>query len=369
MGEMNSPIKGNVGEWSEIYALIKLLGDGRLYAGDENMEKIENLFYPIIMILRQEVDNALNYVCKDKNILIETPSGDLQLLVPASRFVEEAENLLRALKDRKKGKGSFEIPATEKFMRFIKCHTLKAKSSDKADLHIKLHDQRTGINKDMGFSIKSQLGNRSTLLNASGATNFIYKVIGHKFTDTEIKDINAINTNDKVNERYGVIKSKGGVLNFDSISNDTFDANLTMLDGDMTKIVAAMLLLSADTGVKKFTDLAQRLAIDNPIRYKTDRAFDFYKYKLKNLLTTVALGMVPAKPWNGYYDANGGYIVVKEDGDIICYHFYDRNRFETYLFNNAELERPSTTRHGYGTLEKDEDGKLYFKFNLQIRLK
>lgn len=369
MEEKIYPIKGNVGEWSEIYTLIRLLGDGRLYAGDENMEKIENLFYPIIMILRQEVDNALNYVCKDKNILIETPSGKLQLSVPASRFVEEAENLLFALKEHKKGKGSFEIPATEKFMNFIKCHTLKAKSADKADIRIKLHDQRTGINKEMGFSIKSQLGSRSTLLNASGATNFVYKVVGHKFTDNEINGINAINTKEKVNDRYEAIKMKGGVLSFESISNDTFESNLTMLDGDMTKIVAAMLLVSADTGVKKFPDLAQRLAIENPLKYKADRALAFYQYKLKNLLTTVALGMVPAKPWNGFYDANGGYIVVKEDGDIVCYHFYDRNRFESYLFNNAELDRPSTTRHGYGMLEKTENGNLYFKFNLQIRLK
>lgn len=369
MEEKNTPLKGNVGEWSEIYTLIKLLGDGRLYAGDENMEKIESLFYPIIMILRQEVDNALNYVCNDKNILIETSSGNLLLSVPASRFVEEAESLLRALKNRKKGKGSFEIPATEKFMHFIKCHVLKAKSADKADIRIKLHDQRTGINKEMGFSIKSQLGSRSTLLNASGATNFIYKVVGHKFTDTEIKDINAINSKEKVNDRYGAIKLKGGVLSFERISNDTFDSNLTMLDGDMTKLIAAILLTSAETGIKRFSELTQRLALDNPLKYKTDRALDFYKYKLKNLLTTVALGMVPAKPWNGYYDANGGYIVVKEDGDIVCYHFYDRNRFESYLFNNAELDRPSTTRHGYGILEKTEDGNLYFKFNLQVRIK
>lgn len=45
-------IKGNIGEWSEFYTLIKLLGDGVLYAGDENMEQIKDLFYPIIMILR-----------------------------------------------------------------------------------------------------------------------------------------------------------------------------------------------------------------------------------------------------------------------------------------------------------------------------
>ena len=78
---------------------------------------------------------------------------------------------------------------------------------------------------------------------------------------------------------------------------------------------------------------------------------------------------MPGKPWNGRYDANGGYIVVKESGDILCYHFYDRNRFEDFLYNNAYLERSSTRRHEYAQIVKEEDGTLSFKLNLQIRLK
>ena len=38
----------NKGEWSEIYALFKLLGEKRVYAGDGNLNKIEDLFYPIL---------------------------------------------------------------------------------------------------------------------------------------------------------------------------------------------------------------------------------------------------------------------------------------------------------------------------------
>lgn len=362
-------IKGNIGEWSEFYTLIKLLGDGVLYAGDEHMEQIKDLFYPIIMVLRQEVDNKMNYVRTTKDIIIETPEGDIKLTVGVSKFVEETEKLLSALKSQKKGKGSFEIPEAEEFMHYIKCHTLKAKSSDKADIRIKLHDQRTGIDTEMGFSIKSQLGHHSTLLNASGATNFDYKVVGYNFSDNEIEAINSIDTKEKINDRYSAVLSKGATLEFQNVSNETFESNLTMLDGDMTKIVASMLIASANTGEKKISVLAHQLSIVNPLYYREDRAEDFYKYKLKNLLTTIALGMVPAKPWNGHYDANGGYIVVKEDGDIVCYHFYDRNRFESYLFNNAFIDRPSASRHGYGSLEKYENDEIHFKFNLQIRLK
>lgn len=48
-------ITGNIGEWSEIYVLLKLLGDGEVHAGDENLNEIKNLVYPIIMILREEL--------------------------------------------------------------------------------------------------------------------------------------------------------------------------------------------------------------------------------------------------------------------------------------------------------------------------
>lgn len=47
-------ISGNKGEWSEIYTLFKLLGEGKVYAGDADMNKIDNLYYPILNIIREE---------------------------------------------------------------------------------------------------------------------------------------------------------------------------------------------------------------------------------------------------------------------------------------------------------------------------
>lgn len=86
-------------------------------------------------------------------------------------------------------------------------------------------------------------------------------------------------------------------------------------------------------------------------------------------MTSAALGMMPATAWSGEFDANGGYLVVKRDGEILCYHFYDRNRFEDYLFSNAYLERSSTSRHEYASIIKENDGTLSFKLNFQVRLK
>lgn len=360
-------IRGNKGEWSEIYTLFKLLGDGVMYAGDQNMNKIKDLFYPIIRILRHEEDGDYNYNLNDKNVVIQKSNGDDLLRIPASVFLENAENLLNEINSND---GAFALPSIEEFMNSIYCHSLKAKSSDKTDIRIVLHDIRTKINSEMGFSIKSQLGHNSTLLNASKATNFIYKIQNVNFTDDEILTINSIDPHKgKVIERYKAIVEKGGNLVYDRVENKIFKSNLRMLDGDMDKLIAEMLITQLNFQVATLPELIALIAEKDILNFGEINPIDMYTYKVKHLLSSAALGMMPATKWNGMFDANGGYIVVREDGEIVCYHFYDRNRFESYLFANAYLERSSTSRHDYAYIKKEEDGTFSFKLNLQIRLK
>ena len=360
-------LTGNKGEWSEIYTLLKLLGEGKVYAGDQNLNKIQGLFYPIIMILRQEKEGNFNYKLQDKDVVIQTPEREELLRIPALVFLSEAEKLLKAINEHN---GSFAIPQIESFLNSIYCYSLKAKSSDKTDIKIILHDRRTKMNSEMGFSIKSQLGGDSTLLNASKATNFNFKIEGAILSDEDIANINSINpSRDKVIKRVDAIRKKGGILVFDKVDNSTFRNNLVMLDGDLPAIIAHLLLEQLNTGVSTLKELVEILTETNPLKYDVSQASPFYGYKIKHLLTSTALGMMPATAWNGQFDANGGYLVVKKDGEILCYHFYDRNRFEDYLFSNAYLERSSTSRHEYASIIKEEDGTLSFKLNFQVRLK
>jgi hypothetical protein len=80
----------------------------------------------------------------------------------------------------------------------------------------------------------------------------------------------------------------------------------------------------------------------------------FTNTKCKRFLTDVALGMMPSKVWGGLYDATGGYLIVKSDGEILCYHIYNRNQFEDYLFHNTKLETASSTRHEFGKVYSDQ---------------
>ncbi len=215
-----------------------------------------------------------------------------------------------------------------------------------------------------------QLGGDSTLLNASKSTNFNFKIEGAQFSDEEINGINSLNPKrNKVIDRVNAIKAKGGKLVFDRVDNPTFYNNLIMLDDGLPSVIASLLLEQLNSGVSTLKELVNRITEINPLGYDTRQPSPFYAYKVKHLLTSAALGMMPATAWDGKLDANGGYLVVKGDGDILCYHFYDRNRFEDYLFSNAYLERSSTSRHNYASIIKEEDGTLSFKINFQVRLK
>ena len=359
-------LTGNKGEGSEVYVMLKLLGAGKVYAGDQYLQRIEDLFYPIIRVLRNEQSQRIDYHLENEFICIKTEDNETHLRMPAKDFLLEAEKLLKAIKAHN---GAFALPEIEAFLNRLHCHTLKAKSNDKTDICIVLHDPRTRLNKDLGFSKKSQLGGNSTLLNASKATNFNYHILNSTLNQSYIESINNLNpSRNKVLERIKAIKAKGGVLEFDKVINDTFRNNLIMLDGDLPAILAHLLLLQVESGKSMLKDLVDLLNEQNPLHYDSIETFPFYAYKIKLLLTSTALGLMPAIAWNGLFDANGGYLVVKNDGEVLCYHFYDRNRFEDYLFPNAYLERASTSRHDYARIEMAENNQLSFRLNLQVRL-
>ena len=85
--------------------------------------KIQDFFYPIIMILREDKDGDIKYSLQDRDVVIQTPTAKELLRVAASTFLVEAEKLLKAINENN---GAFAVPYIETFMNGIYCHSLKA---------------------------------------------------------------------------------------------------------------------------------------------------------------------------------------------------------------------------------------------------
>lgn len=353
-------LTGNKGEWSEVYTLLKVLSDKVLFAGNENLEKIENLIFPVIKILRDESNGTFEFGYDDDIVVIK--NDEEQFRIPVTKFTEQANLLLAELK--KATTATFSIPEIEEFINSFNCQSLKASSSVKSDIRIVIHDHRTGTNPELGFSIKSQLGGASTLLNAGKTTNFVFKVSG--LENTDIEEVNQIDSRSKIKDRIEKIEEKSGTLEFINTENSIFESNLTLIDSSLPKIIAELLKQFFTSRISKTVDLVNEISTRNPLNYQTENNHPYYSYKIKRFLTDVALGMMPSKVWTGEYDATGGYLIVKEDGEILCYHIYNKNEFEDYLLHNTKFDTASSSRHGFGELY-EENGELRFKLNLQIR--
>ncbi|MDV3786764.1 restriction endonuclease [Elizabethkingia anophelis] len=354
-------ITGNKGEWSEIYALLKIIGDKKIFAGDRHLNKIESVIFPIIKVLRDESNGTFEFGYENELVIIKNNKEEYRISIV--QFQEQAVFLLKKLKES--SNTTFSIPEIEDFINSFGSHSLKAKSTVKSDIRIVIHDHRTGMNPLLGFSIKSQLGKASTLLNASKATNFIYRVNAN-LTSTQISEINGIASKSKIKDRLDRIRDLGGSLHFERTESSIFGNNLILIDSSLPKIISEILLFFFTSNYNKTSDLIIETKSLNPLGYNQENSHPYYDYKIKRFLSDIALGMMPSKVWTGQYDATGGYLVIKENGDVLCYHIYNRNEFDNYLLANTRLETPSSTKHGFGVLYTENEN-IYLKLNLQIR--
>lgn len=352
-------LTGNKGEWSEIYAFLRLLAAGKVYAADEQLNRIESMFFPIIKIIREEIRGTkYEYYTGDTIRICLDDTAVLEL--PANVVANEADQIYRKIINHGSKTGAFSVEDTEAFIRRVYINKLKAPSTDKSDISMQTRDVNTGYEQVVGFSIKSELGSSPTLLNAGKTTNFIYRING--LPEVMVDTINAIDTPTKILDRIFAISDNGGTFEFVKPENNTFADNLVMIDSQMAVIVAEMLVAYYTGKAKTCIELLNHVVTVNPL----SRPTRFYEHKLKELLCGVALGLKPATPWDGSDEATGGYIVVKTDGEVLAYHLYNRDSFKGYLLNNTRFESGGTTRHEYAKLYKKDDG-VYIKLNLQIR--
>ena len=364
-GNYTPKLSGNKGEWSEIYVFLRLLEIGKLYAADADLNKMDDVFYNIINIIRQENIGKLEFRVNPNDeviTVIDTSDNSNLGSMPVADFKAAADRLytqIVALQPKEKG----VFADTERFLDNLGVSTLKAPSEDKADIRIRIHDINTGFESVQGFSIKSRLGGPSTLINAGKTTNFVYEVTG-AITDEVMNEFNTCSK--KFRDKFNVLNNNDCDIEFIGMENSVFEGNLMLIDGDLPKICGYMLKSYYRTGLNKVIDSLNNITEKNPMNYNLSNGHPFYSYKFKRLLSECALGMLPSKAWDGIADATGGYIIVREDGEVLCYHLFNHNEFENYLLQNTKFETASTSRHQFGSIYQNE-GKYYLKLNLQIR--
>lgn len=217
--------------------------------------------------------------------------------------------------------------------------------------------------EEKNVSVKSEATNVPVLISAGEKINFVYKVSG--ITAEQAQQINTIDMKIQIKDRMNRIKELGGSLQYVDMNHQGFKRNLIMVDSSMPQIIGNMLLYYYEEEVKDCNKLVEIAGQRDPLGYGDSM---MYEYKFKKFLCSCALGMKPAKKWDGLDEANGGYIIVKADGEILAYHIYNRNFFEQYLLDNTVFERDSASSDEYISLY-EQDGEMFIKLNLQVRFR
>lgn len=199
-------------------------------------------------------------------------------------------------------------------------------------------------------------------------TSFIYKIVNIKLLPEGIDSINSFGTKEDVFSIIEAIRNKGGKLVFEKMDNELYECNLVLIDSRLPEILAELVLQFYSGKINSVSELTQKLQTENPLGFNNSSSYNFYEYKITRFLEEVAYGMVPTKVWGGKYKANEGCLIAKENGDIVCYHIYNKNLFEDYLFHNTKLETVSNGKHNFGTIY-EESSELYIKLNLEVRFR
>lgn len=377
----------NIGEWSEMYIFFKLMSDRKVYVADKDMNRLKDVFLNIISIIREE-DKGYEYRYFTGDIVKITLNGKQVAEVDVSKFTESARrvwNLITSKKDTTFSDSEIVNFLTSIFIKNISSPAQKKSHffGGTADIVLDTMDYRSGVSQIMGFSCKSDIDAASTLFNASGDnTNFEFEIVGN-MTDDIMKTFNAMyhkvikkgeaKYEVATGERMRFLKSNGFDLRFVKPTKDVAGQNLIRCGGlETPKIVGGLLkyfyfeCAGASTGIEEAINY---LAENDFVGYGFDNLYATYRVKIANLLYAMFTGLRFSKPWSGRSDVNGGYIVVKRDGDVVAFHSCIADEFKDFLIDKLKFEAPSCSRHKYMDIYKKSDGKYYIKLALQFRFK
>lgn len=361
-------------ELGEIYTFFRLLADGVVAMGTPQAVADEGERWPVAMIQREEHDGTRRYyVGEDIRTVsgslekngIFLPRPDSERHFPREDFATAATLVLDLLK--LPGEEVEVDDSLEAFLDAVCIYDLEARTDDRTDFSIAFWHADAPL---MGFAVRCRLSPMNPLLDGGRTANLKFEQTGIKFAVPTVNKINALpEAPNEVADRMLMIERLGGVLKYADVADRVFRCNLLMIDLHFPRMLAEMVRLMHLEGITRVSELTERIREINPLKIKDEliQKHHFYEYKMKQFLMALALGMRPAKIYNGTDSAVEGMLLTDGNGEVICYHRSRYQVFADFLFQNTRFEKGSLDKDKYGFLER-ENGSYYFKLNAKIGL-
>ena len=350
--------RGNVGNWSELYALASLLVNRGANGPRHSQVEPKTMFFRVLEIFVEGsgLQGSLHYLIGEDGVTLRRKN-----LPDKSLDLQEITHGKKALSLELKSDAStryFESVSGQGLMDLLGKGDIGASSSQRvSDFELIISDPQTGNpSPRTGYSVKSSVGSAATLLNASGATNFVFEI-----THQENFDPKSFVHGNSLKSHLNQLQGSGFTLSYRFMQGPIFEQNLMRVDSLLPSLLAEVLLNSYNQTVRNTFAAAveDTFAPEDPLGKQ--RIF-----KMKQLLGSIAMGLRPTDPWDGDPTRFKGMIHVDQDFQLIFNYQHNQIDFWDYLYANVKFETASRSRHGFGRIYQ-EGGKSYIKLNLQIR--
>ena len=363
-------------ELGELYTFFRLLADGAVSLGMPQAVKNDTKRWPVAMIQREEHDGTRRYYIEQDEVRIVTGTLDKNKTFianaeggrnfPREDFGDAAALILHTLKTVS-GEEIEISEGLEAFLDAVNIYDLEANTDDRTDLSVAFWHPEAPLT---GFSVRCRLAPMNPLLDGGRTANLKLEQCGIKFAVPTVNKVNALPESlTEVAERMLMIERLGGVLKYSDVADRVFRCNLLMIDLLFPRMLAEMVRIMHLDGITRVSELTERIKEMNVLKIKDEliNKHGFYEFKMKQFLLALALGMRPAKIYNGTDSAVGGMFLTDGNGEVLCYHKSERQTFADFLYQNSRFEKSSVDKDKYGFLER-ENGVYYFKLNVKIGL-
>lgn len=341
---------GNQGEWAEAYTLLKLLVSDTVRT-------------------REGVEVSLNSIHKPSNgtsisFTNKANRGDGFLEGITATSKAEIENALLAFENLEKPKrGTFTVPQLESQLNKLGISNIKADRTLKADVALSFRNLDGSTSEINDYSIKSELKGLSSILNASGHTNFKYLVHSPKFE--EVQHLNNIRSKSKVKDKFQHLKDNNIKVSPHSVISDDFRNNLNRVSKDAESIFSHILLAYYQGKGFKISELVGTVY---PNKLKRAAAEKVVKKVLVEFLLHSSPGDVELESAGLKERKLGGLLTLNSSYELELVLAGDKTGLANYLYTKAIIDTPSTTRHKFGNIYQEGDNS-FINLNLQVRLK
>ena len=334
----------NVGEWSELYALSMLLTTS---AAPEPHATL-----PIAKRIRHRhaiAEQSIEY--KISHGSIEVSQGkQKRVVIPSTKVATLSRKLLSDI--RSKLGRTFYSEAGDELAEMLQFSGAGPTIRD--DLQVQW--EKNLRPKWQGLSVKSLLGAKPTLLNASSATNFTFKLGGNVGAITN----KMFTRSTGMKELFTKITEADVSLHFVGVENEVFHRNLLLFSGRLPETLGTLLVIAASHTEKSMINVWEKASTQNHSLARGDKG------SVLDFLGAVGLGLRPAIDWAGRDVSFGGFIVVNRDGAVEVSDESRPGALGEYLFKNLKFEWGSRKKHCFG-IPFVSDGEVLIKLNLQLR--